>query len=93
MLSPGFVEIAADLNITVNTLSQATAWVILLIGLSLFIFNPIAKKVGRRPVYAISSIISTMSPVSYFPIGQSLDFFLLQSTRKPCKSFPYKGNY
>ncbi|KAI0389970.1 major facilitator superfamily domain-containing protein [Xylariaceae sp. FL0594] len=57
MLSPGFVEIAADLDITVSTLSQATAWVILLIGLSLFIFNPIAKKIGRRPVYAISSII------------------------------------
>ncbi|KAI0521878.1 major facilitator superfamily domain-containing protein [Xylaria bambusicola] len=57
MLSPGFVVIAAELNVTVNILSQATAWVILLIGLSLFIFNPIAKKLGRRPVYAISSII------------------------------------
>ncbi|KAI6084660.1 MFS general substrate transporter [Hypoxylon rubiginosum] len=57
MLSPGFVEIAAALNITVNTLSQATAWVILLIGISLFIFNPLAKKIGRRPVYVMSSII------------------------------------
>ncbi|KAI2638745.1 MFS general substrate transporter [Hypomontagnella submonticulosa] len=57
MISPGFVEIAAALNISINTLSQATAWVILLIGLSLFIFNPLAKKVGRRPVYVISSII------------------------------------
>ncbi|KAI1763834.1 MFS general substrate transporter [Hypoxylon sp. FL1150] len=57
MLSPGFVEIAAALNITVNTLSQATAWVILLIGISLFIFNPLAKKIGRRPVYLMSSII------------------------------------
>ncbi|KAI1486430.1 major facilitator superfamily domain-containing protein [Biscogniauxia mediterranea] len=57
MLSPGFVEISAKLNVSVNTLSQATAWVILLIGISLFIFNPIAKKVGRRPVYVISSII------------------------------------
>lgn len=57
MLSPGFVEIAAALNITVSTLSQATAWVILLIGISLFIFNPLAKKIGRRPVYVISSII------------------------------------
>ncbi|OTB01174.1 hypothetical protein M426DRAFT_64522 [Hypoxylon sp. CI-4A] len=57
MLSPGFVEIAAALDITVNTLSQATAWVILLIGISLFIFNPLAKKIGRRPVYVISSII------------------------------------
>jgi MFS family permease len=57
MLSPGFVEISAALDITVNTLSQATAWVILLIGVSLFIFNPLAKKIGRRPVYVISSII------------------------------------
>ncbi|KAI1778584.1 MFS general substrate transporter [Hypoxylon cercidicola] len=57
MLGPGFVEIAAALNITVNTLSQATAWVILLIGVSLFIFNPLAKKIGRRPVYVMSSII------------------------------------
>ncbi|KAI5858234.1 MFS general substrate transporter [Durotheca rogersii] len=57
MLSPGFVEIAAALGITVNTLSQATAWVILMIGLSLFVFNPLAKKIGRRPVYVISSII------------------------------------
>ncbi|KAI1418356.1 MFS general substrate transporter [Hypoxylon sp. FL1857] len=57
MLSPGFVEIAAALGITVNTLSQATAWVILMIGISLFIFNPLAKKIGRRPVYVLSSII------------------------------------
>ncbi|KAI0096056.1 MFS general substrate transporter [Hypoxylon sp. NC0597] len=57
MLSPGFVEIAAALGITVNTLSQATAWVILMIGISLFIFNPLAKKIGRRPVYVMSSII------------------------------------
>lgn len=57
MISPGMVEIAAALNVTVNTLSQATAWVILLIGISLFIFNPLAKKIGRRPVYIMSSII------------------------------------
>lgn len=29
MLSPGFVLIAADLGISVNTLSQSTAWLIL----------------------------------------------------------------
>lgn len=57
MLSPGFVVIAAELNVTVNLLSQATAWVILMIGISLFIFNPMAKKVGRRPIYVICSII------------------------------------
>lgn len=41
MLSPGFVEIAADLNISVNTLSQSTAWLILTIGLGLFVSNPV----------------------------------------------------
>lgn len=57
MLSPGFVVISADLGITIDTLAEATAWVVLAIGISLFIFNPIAKKVGRRPVYIACSII------------------------------------
>ncbi len=57
MLSPGFVVISAELGISIDVLAQATAWVILVIGLSLFIFNPMAKKVGRRPVYLICSVI------------------------------------
>ncbi|KAI0472816.1 MFS general substrate transporter [Xylariaceae sp. FL0804] len=63
MLSPGFVPISEDLHISVETLSQSTAWIILLIGISLFIFNPMAKKVGRRPVYIISSIVMFTSSV------------------------------
>ncbi|CAK7200293.1 hypothetical protein SEUCBS139899_002984 [Sporothrix eucalyptigena] len=57
MLSPGFVVIAADLGIGVEKLADATAWVVFTIGVSLFVFNPIAKKVGRRPVYLVCSII------------------------------------
>ena len=57
MLSPGFVVIAATLNITVETLSQATAWLILMIGLSLFILNPLAKIWGKRPVYILAIVI------------------------------------
>ena len=49
MLSPGFVEISAQLHITVEILSQSTAWLILMIGLSLFILNPLAKLYGKRP--------------------------------------------
>ncbi|KAJ2984732.1 hypothetical protein NUW58_g5905 [Xylaria curta] len=75
MLSPGFVEIAAELNITVNILSQATAWVILLIGLSLFILNPVAKKIGRRPVYALSSIIMLTGSV-WGAVSQDYNSFL-----------------
>ena len=63
MLSPGFVEIAAELNITVNTLSQSTAWLILTIGLCLFIANPLAKIYGKRPVYIVAIIIMFVGSV------------------------------
>jgi MFS family permease len=57
MLSPGFVEIAGELGISVNTLAQSTAWLILTIGLSLFLANPAAKMWGRRPVFIIAIAI------------------------------------
>ena len=57
MLSPGFVQVSEDLNISINTLAQATAWLILTIGLSLFILNPLAKLYGKRPVYIFAILI------------------------------------
>lgn len=57
MLSPGFVDIAEEMNITVNTLSQATAWLILTLGLCVFLINPLAKVYGKRPIYLIALII------------------------------------
>ena len=57
MLSPGFVQIAGELGVSVNTFSQSTAWLVLTLGISLFITNPIAKVWGRRPVFIASSII------------------------------------
>jgi MFS family permease len=57
MLSPGFVEIAGNLNISVPVLGQSTAWLILCIGLGLFITNPLAKIIGRRPVYLVAIAI------------------------------------
>ena len=57
MLSPGFVEVSKDLNITVSTLAQSTAWLILTIGLSLFLLNPLAKLYGKRPVYIFAICI------------------------------------
>jgi MFS family permease len=63
MLSPGFVEISQELGITVNTLAQATAWLILTIGLSLFIANPLAKMYGKRPVYIVAIIIMFVGSV------------------------------
>src|SRR5690349_13239744 len=57
MLSPGFLDIAHDLNISVDVLAQSTAWLILTIGLGLFITNPLAKLFGRRPVYLLAIVI------------------------------------
>lgn len=63
MLSPGFVQIASELNISVPTLGQSTAWLILTIGLSLFLANPLAKVWGRRPVFIVAIIIMFIGSV------------------------------
>lgn len=54
---PGFVPISQQLGITVSTLSQATAWLILTIGLSVFLINPVAKMYGKRPVYIAAVVL------------------------------------
>ena len=63
MLSPGFVEISAELGVSLNTLSQATAWLILTTGICLFIGNPIAKLYGKRPIYIFSIVILFVSSI------------------------------
>ncbi|KAF2464335.1 MFS general substrate transporter [Lindgomyces ingoldianus] len=60
MLGPGMIPIAQELNISINTLAQSTAWLILTIGLSVFITNPLAKIVGKRPVYVLAIIFLTI---------------------------------
>jgi len=75
MLSPGFVQIAKELNISVNTLAQATAWLILTIGLSLFIANPLAKVYGRRPVFIVAIIIMFAASV-WGSLAKDYDSFL-----------------
>lgn len=57
MLGPGFVLISKELGISINTLSQSTAWLILTLGLVVFFINPLAKIYGKRPVYVFASII------------------------------------
>ena len=57
MLGPGFVPISEQLGITVEVLSEATAWLILTLGLCVFFMNPIAKIYGKRPVYVFASVV------------------------------------
>lgn len=63
MLSPGFVPIAANLNISIDVLAQSTAWLILTIGLGLFLTNPLAKIIGRRPVYLLAIVIMFVTSI------------------------------
>lgn len=57
MLGPGFVEISAELGITVDVLSESTAWLILSLGLCVFFMNPLAKIYGKRPTYIFASVV------------------------------------
>jgi MFS family permease len=75
MLSPGFVQIAGELHISVNTLAQSTAWLILTIGLSLFLLNPVAKVWGRRPVFIVAILIMFASSV-WGAVAKDYDSFL-----------------
>ena len=75
MLSPGFVEVSANLGISVEILSQTTAWLILTIGLGLFLTNPLAKIWGRRPVYIVAICIMFATSVWGAAVG-TFDGFL-----------------
>ncbi|KAK8176725.1 major facilitator superfamily domain-containing protein [Phyllosticta citribraziliensis] len=57
MLGPGFVPISKELGVSVDTLSQATAWVILTLGLCVFLINPFAKLFGKRPMYLLTIVL------------------------------------
>lgn len=63
MLGPGFVQIAQQLDVPLEVLSQSTAWAIFAIGLSLFIISPLAKIYGRRPLFLFSSIVMLGSSI------------------------------
>jgi hypothetical protein len=57
MLGPGFTVISKELGISVEVLSQSTAWLILTLGLCVFLMNPAAKIWGKRPIYVFASIV------------------------------------
>ncbi|EAU29694.1 conserved hypothetical protein [Aspergillus terreus NIH2624] len=63
MLGPGFVDIAEELGVSVNEISQATSYLVLAIGLGLLVSNPLAKCYGKRPVYLIAGLILFASSI------------------------------
>jgi MFS family permease len=87
--SPGFVEISAELGISVNTLAQSTAWLILTIGLSLFIANPLAKVWGRRPIFIIAIAIMFAGSV-WGAFAKNYDSFLASRVISGFGMAPYE---
>ena len=88
MLGPGFVPMAADLGITVNVLSEATAWLILTLGICVFAFNPLAKickskrnetriaytdPAAQNQMASVQSMSLLRSSCSVFPSGLVLE--------------------
>ncbi|KAE8399513.1 major facilitator superfamily domain-containing protein [Aspergillus pseudonomiae] len=63
MLGPGFVEISAELDVSVNEISQATSYLVLAIGIALLFSNPLAKCYGKRPVYLVSGLLLFASSI------------------------------
>lgn len=57
LLSPALRPIAHELGITVPVLAHATAWMLLAMGLSLFVVSPLAKLYGRRPLFLGASLL------------------------------------
>lgn len=74
MLGPGFVPISKQLGISVETLSQATAWLILTLGICVFFFNPLAKIYGKRPIYVFASVILFIVSVWVCAKSDRIDF-------------------
>ncbi|KAK4222862.1 major facilitator superfamily domain-containing protein [Podospora fimiseda] len=63
MLSPGFLVISSTLQISLLTLAQSSAWLILSIGLGLFFTNPLAKIFGRRPIYLFAITLMLITSI------------------------------
>ncbi|KAI0025805.1 MFS general substrate transporter [Xylariomycetidae sp. FL0641] len=57
MISPGYVEMAAQFGISYNSLNAGMGYGILMIGLSCFITNSMAVVWGRRPVFLLGNLL------------------------------------
>ncbi|KAL5357437.1 major facilitator superfamily domain-containing protein [Aspergillus floccosus] len=64
-LSPAvtYGPLIQEMGVTVNYLNIAAAIALLLLGLGNLVFNPIALRFGRRPVYLASAIISMVANI------------------------------
>ncbi|KAK7747508.1 hypothetical protein SLS53_001763 [Cytospora paraplurivora] len=58
-----FVDIAADLNIAVQTASYLTSLAIAILGIAPLFWRPLSQRYGRRPIFLISLICSLVGNI------------------------------
>ncbi|KAF1998816.1 serine/threonine kinase 16 [Amniculicola lignicola CBS 123094] len=67
MISPGYVEMTEQFNMSYNALNGGLGWAIFAIGISCFVSNGLAVKYGRRPVMIAGNLMLFISSVwAYF---------------------------
>ncbi|KAI0010468.1 MFS general substrate transporter [Xylariaceae sp. FL0662B] len=75
MITPGFVEMAAQFGVSYNTLNGDLGYGILVIGLSCFFTNSMAVVWGRRPVFLLGNLLLFISSLGAY-YAHSFDHLL-----------------
>ncbi|KAI1077829.1 MFS general substrate transporter [Whalleya microplaca] len=66
MISPGYVEMAAQFGVSYNKLNGDLGYGILVIGLSCFVTNSMAVIWGRRPVFLLGNLLLFISSLGAY---------------------------
>ena len=67
MISPGYTIMAAQFNMSYNSLNGGLGWAVFAIGISCFVTNGLSVKYGRRPVIIGGNLLLFISSVwAYF---------------------------
>ncbi|KAI1391789.1 MFS general substrate transporter [Hypoxylon trugodes] len=80
MISPGYVQMAAQFGLSYNTLNAQLGYGVLVIGLSCFFTNSMAVVWGRRPVFLLGNLLLFISSIGGYyanSFGSLLGFRLL----------------
>ncbi|KAI5852047.1 MFS general substrate transporter [Durotheca rogersii] len=63
MISPGFVEMAVQFDMSYNSLNAQLGYGVLVIGLSCFVTNSMAVVWGRRPIFLLGNLLLFISSI------------------------------
>ncbi|RAL17311.1 uncharacterized protein BO97DRAFT_333528, partial [Aspergillus homomorphus CBS 101889] len=61
LLVPGFVVVAADLDVSLTSVTLLNGSLVMALGISAYICSPVANCFGRRPVYLFITLLVLVS--------------------------------